>query len=213
MFKRRDKLPTGARLRALVWPRSGWKRALQYLRLRVNRIPDSPSRIGRGIAAGVASSFTPLFGLHLPLAMAIAWVIRGNVIASLLGCLISNPLTFPFIAFASLECGRRILGHGHNPNTDSDSLVGMFGHAMSQLGHNLIAPFTGATVHWGHLHAFFEGVFLPYLVGGTVPGLICGLVSYGLTRWLVAAYQARRRVKLRARLEAARARLDTREQH
>lgn len=203
IFKRRDKLPFGQRLRGLFWPKRGWSRAITYLRLRMNRIPDTPDRISRGVVAGVLASFTPLFGFHFVVAAAIAWVLRGNVIAALLGTFAGNPLTFPFIAVASMEIGRRILGHGHT-NTDGDSLMRMFGQAASNLWDNFLAIFTSAPTHWHGLQSFLDGVFVPYLVGGAIVGCLCAIPCYLIVRSVIAAYQVSRRARLRARLEAAR---------
>ena len=45
-------------------------------------------------------------------------------------------------------------------------------------------------------------MFLPYLVGGIVPGLIAGLACYYLSLPVIAAYQKRRRGALAAKWEA-----------
>ena len=42
-------------------------------------------------------SFTPLLGLHFILALIFAYLIRGNLIAALIGTVVGNPLTFPII--------------------------------------------------------------------------------------------------------------------
>ena len=97
-----------------VWPRGGWRRAGQYVLHRLRRLPDPPHRIGRGVAAGVFISFTPLFGLHLIGAAALAWLIGGNILAALLATFIGNPVTTPFIAVLSVGLGRWMLGaEGH----------------------------------------------------------------------------------------------------
>ena len=42
-------------------------------------------------------SFTPLLGFHFVLAVIFAYLIRGNFIAALIGTVVGNPITFPFI--------------------------------------------------------------------------------------------------------------------
>ena len=59
--------------------------------------PASPNAIALGFACGSMVSFTPLLGLHFILAIVFAYLIRGNLIAALLGTIVGNPITFPFI--------------------------------------------------------------------------------------------------------------------
>ena len=58
------------------------------------------------------------------------------------------------------------------------------------------------------LITFFYNLFLPYLIGGIIPGLICGAVCYWTLGPLVAAYQERRRKKLKAIQDKRRAALE-----
>ena len=45
----------------------------------------------------------------LIIAPLVAWAIRGNIVAALLGTFVGNPLTFPFIAVLSVSLGRWML--------------------------------------------------------------------------------------------------------
>nr|WP_245398761.1 DUF2062 domain-containing protein [Oceaniglobus trochenteri] len=185
-------------------------RAAQYVAHRLRRLPDPAHKISRGLAAGVFVSFTPLFGFHFVTAAAIAWVMRGNILASILGTFAGNPLTFPIIATGSVELGSWMLGE-HSGNLNHPSVVSAFSYASLEIWHNLKAIFTAEPVRWGHLNEFFDRVFLPYLVGGIIPGVICGLVAYFASRPLITAYQKSRIKRLkknfakrRAAAEAAR---------
>ena len=77
IFKRRDKRLTFGRLKELLLPKKGWRRALDYFIHRVKRIPDTPHKIAIGIATGVFCSFTPFFGLHFFLAAFVPIFLRG----------------------------------------------------------------------------------------------------------------------------------------
>ncbi|MCH8168809.1 MAG: DUF2062 domain-containing protein [Proteobacteria bacterium] len=179
IFKRRDKPPLIERLREIVYPRKGLWRGLDYLRKRLHRLPDSPHRIALGFSCGAAVSFTPFFGFHIVIAAAVAWLLRGNILAAAFGTIVGNPLTFPFIAAFALETGWRILGTS--------------------------AGADGSDFSVGWLLDNIEHIFLPYLVGGILPGLFCGVVCYWFIGPIVAAYQGRRRRRLAARAEAWRA--------
>ncbi|WP_330448804.1 DUF2062 domain-containing protein [Paracoccus marcusii] len=52
-------------------------------------------------------NFTPLFGFHFLSAAAVAWIIRGNVLAALLATFVGNPVTLPFIALMSVSWAAR----------------------------------------------------------------------------------------------------------
>lgn len=200
MFKRRDKRSYLKIAQHIVYPRGGWGRAASYISYRLQRLPDPPSKIARGIAAGVFASFTPIFGLHFLAAGIIAVVVRGNLLAALLATFVGNPLTFPFIAAISIKTGEWIL------NVDSPVPLShvflAFSRASTQIWHNITSIVTDDVAHWDRLEIFFEGVFLPYLVGGIGPGLLAAGLSYALTRPVIAAYQKRRAGKARRDLKS-----------
>lgn len=181
------------------YPRGGWYRAARYVIHRLRRLPDPAHRISRGIAAGVFTSFTPLFGLHFLTAAGLAWIMRGNILAALLATFVGNPLTFPFIAEISISLGNTMLGLPQGLHLPELMLA--FGSATNDIWSNMIALFTDAEADWSGVHRFYHRVFLPYLVGGIAPGVTAGLVGYFLSNPLIHAYQRRRIKKLKERYE------------
>ena len=65
VFKRRESLSLGKRIREGILPEKGWSRAAEYMMARIKRLPDSPSNIAFGVAIGVFVSFSPFFGIHV----------------------------------------------------------------------------------------------------------------------------------------------------
>ncbi len=129
-------------------------RAGQYVVLRLRRLPDPAHKISRGIAAGVFTSFTPLFGFHFLTAVTLAWLLRGNMLAALLATFVGNPLTFPIIATVSVELGSRMLG---NPGgVPLHVVLSSFSYASLELWGNLKAIFTPELTHWGRMEYFFD---------------------------------------------------------
>ncbi|WP_371170347.1 DUF2062 domain-containing protein [Aliiroseovarius sp. 2305UL8-7] len=181
------------------YPRGGWYRASRYVIHRLRRLPDPAHRISRGIAAGIFASFTPFYGLHFFTAALIAWVIRGNVLASLLATFVGNPLTFPLIAELSVNLGNAMLGHSSNVHLPE--IFAQFAGATSDIWANIGAMFTDKVADWSRFSRFFDRVFLPYLVGCIFPGLIAAIAGYALSNPLIHAYQRRRIKKLKARYE------------
>lgn len=196
VFKRRTPKTTYQWFKEALYPRGGWTRAFWYVTYRMRRLPDPAHKISRGIAAGVFTSFTPLFGFHFVLAAALAGMMRGNILAAILATFFGNPLTFPLIVAVSMEVGSWLLGR---PSLPLPMVFEAFTAATLDLWHNMIAIFTPATTHWHGLFRFFDGVFLPYLVGGILPGIASGLAAYFLSNPLIIAYQKRRVARLKKR--------------
>jgi uncharacterized protein (DUF2062 family) len=204
VFKRRDPKSWPRAASDLLWPRGGWTRAFHYVKHRVRRLPDSPERIARGIWAGVFTTFTPFYTMHFFIAALIAWVLRGNILASLMATFFGNPLTYVPIGIASLTTGHWLLGTQMEEG-EHRSFGGKFVDAGADLWHNFLAAFTDARADWHGLSVFYHEVFFPYMIGGIIPGVVCASISYYLAVPVIRAYQKRRKGAIKAKLEALKA--------
>ncbi len=198
MFKRRDRRPIWKIVLEALWPRGGWGRAARYVRLRLNRLPDPPDRIARGIFAGVLTTFTPFYGFHFFTAALIAWVMRGNILAAILSTFFGNPLTYVPIGVVSMKTGYWLLGLEADP--DHGSLGKKFVKAGEDLWRNLLSVFTPEHADWSHLRIFYDEVFFPYMIGGIIPGIVCGIIAYYISMPLITAFQNRRKGVIKAKL-------------
>jgi len=182
LFRRRVELHPLRKLRETFWPSAGWKRAFQYGWRRVWRLSGTPHAIALGIAAGIFASCTPFVGFHILIAMLVAWVLRGNLIASALGTFVGNPLTFPAIWFVVYEVGRYMVGAPAGPDPDIAETL------QSDRAFDMILP-----------------LLVPLTVGSVPVGIVLGSIGYVVTRSGVEAYQVRRRRRLteRASLNAS----------
>ena len=187
MFRRRVELHPLRKLRETFWPSAGWKRAIQYGWRRVWRLSGTPHAISMGIAAGVFASCTPFIGFHILIAMLIAWVLRGNLIASAIGTFAGNPLTFPAIWFVVYEVGRYMVGAPVAANPDIAETL------QSDRAFDMILP-----------------LLVPLTVGAVPVDIVLGGVGYVMTRSGVEAYQVRRRRRLAEREQAPAPFLDPR---
>jgi uncharacterized protein (DUF2062 family) len=210
VFKRRTRKSYLRIAAELLWPRGGWKRSSLYVVHRIRRLPDPAHRISRGIFAGVFVTFTPLYGLHFLAAWLLAVMIRGNVLAALLATFFGNPVTFPIIAAVSVELGAWMLGL---PPVPLPKVVSSFSLASVELWSNLTAVFTSATADWSQMGIFLRYVFVPYAVGGILPGIIAGLVAYYASYPLILSYQRGRIHRLRERFEKRRQAIDAARTH
>ena len=195
VFKRRDKLHWVETLRSYILPRAGWRRTLIYLGHRLRRIPDSPTRIARGVAFGVFTSFSPFFGFHIILALLLAKILRGNLIAALAGTAIGNPLTFPFIIGGALKLGTFVLGRDP-ANHDLKRVGRAFREAFDALWESFKAIFGFGHNQMAGMKGFFSEVMLPYFIGGTLLGLAFAILAFYITKPLILAYQKLRRKNL-----------------
>lgn len=210
LFKRRKPRSYGRMASDMIYPKGGWRRAATYVLHRVRRLPDQPHRIGRGVAAGVFVSFTPLFGLHFVAAAGVAWLIGGNILAALLATFIGNPVTFPFIAVLAVSLGRELLGLGGAPSPQR--IFGEFARASNELWHNIRSIIGPEEAHWGHLAEFLRHIYWPYLVGGILIGLAASIAAHYLTVPVIRAYHRRREKKMAeriARVQASRGSIPT----
>jgi uncharacterized protein len=203
VFKRRTPRSYRRVLAESFWPKGGWARAASYVWHRVRRLPDAPHRIARGVFAGIFISFLPLFGLHFVGAALIAWVIRGNILASLLATFVGNPITFPLIAWSALETGYFMIGGELRLSMARVAID--FGMASQQIWQNFLSVFGPEPANWDRLSRFWREVFWPYFLGGIPTGIVAGIVGYYLTLPLLGAYQAARKTRLVRRLELRRA--------
>jgi uncharacterized protein (DUF2062 family) len=132
MFDRRIPRTLLTKLREVIWPRMGWRRALVYYWRRLQRVPGTPESIAAGFACGAAASMMPLMGLHFILAALFALALRSSIIASAFGTIVGNPWTFPFIWLGTYKLGGFFLGVDHEIEGDR-----LFLRMFAQMGRAL----------------------------------------------------------------------------
>ncbi|MEM8789089.1 MAG: DUF2062 domain-containing protein [Pseudomonadota bacterium] len=187
-------------MRDALYPPTGWRRAVEYFAHRLKRLPDSPHKIALGFACGVFVSFSPFFGLHFVYAALCALVVRGNVLAACIGTFVGNPLTFPFMATSALTVGGYLFNMKGEPKSFAALTDAFFG-AFSGLWQSMLSLVGYGEPAWEKLATFWSELFMPYWVGGLLPGFITAAAVYFLARPLIAAYQTRRKSRVLARAQ------------
>ncbi len=175
LFSRHIKKSFNQRARDFIWPRIGWKRVLTYYKKRLFRISDTPHAIAAGLASGIAVSFTPFIGFHLLFAAGLSILTRGNVIASVIGTLIGNPATFPFIWLGTYYLG--------------GTLLGLETHASHLSGG----------VSYEFLKENFFNIFIPMSLAGILVGAIAWFTSYSLFEKAIEKYQHHKQRRMLAK--------------
>lgn len=180
LFRRRHPLRFHQKLHHFVWPKRGWGRALRYYGKRLLRLSGTPHSIAAGFAVGVALAMTPFIGFHYLLCFVAAFLVRGNVLAAVLGTTIGNPLTFPVIWIGTYETGNIILGW-----------FGRAGNAKTaeELTQRLLTD---------SLHNIWP-VIEPMLVGCIPVAIVTGGIAYVAVFFAAQAFQTSRRERFAIR--------------
>ncbi|MDP8254129.1 MAG: DUF2062 domain-containing protein [Candidatus Alcyoniella australis] len=122
----------------------------------------SPWRIGLAVAAGVIIGLTPFYSLHTLMTLGLAYALRLNKLASLLGTQVSNPIIALPVIYACVHVGNRILyGAWYHVSFSDFSLVQA------------------------------KVLFLDWLVGGLVLGVLLGTLLGLFSAWLVVRRRKR----------------------
>ena len=129
---------------------------------------NSPQGIALGAGIGAFISVLPVYGLHTVLVILAAIIVRpANKIAIFLGTNLSIPPTVPFITWAGYEIGRFIL-KGNLPPLSWE----FFKHLT-----------------FGKITSLYGPLFL----GSLILGVICAVVVYGLTFFVVKKIKEKNR--------------------
>jgi uncharacterized protein (DUF2062 family) len=153
-----------ARAQNFIWPNMGLRRAWTLLVHRMARLSVGPHAIALGFAAGAFVSCTPFIGFHFILAGFLAFTLRASILASAIGTVVGNPLTFPFIWLAAYNLGAALLGRAAKAELLIDLPSNSGGIANE-----------GFLVQVPMLWRIIEPVFLPLVIGGIPIGLVCAV--------------------------------------
>ena len=114
---------------------------------------------------------------------------------------VCNPLTFALIAASSITLGNRLLGtQPLNGPENRDMFIGM-GEFFSSIWENLHALIVGNERDWSYFLNFLSELFVPYMIGGTILGLIFGFIIARICHLLIIAYQKRRKASVMKRIQ------------
>jgi uncharacterized protein len=181
LFRRKKPATLSGRLREFLWPRKGFFRGVRYLSMRVLRLSSSPHSIAVGVAAGAASSATPFIGFHILIALAVAYLLSGNLIAAGIATALANPLTIPVILVATYEVGVMILGKGGGGALTGEHILHMLSHL--ELAH------------------LWEPLLKPMLIGSVPVAAASAALFYAVALYFAKLFQSRRQVRRSGRAQ------------
>ncbi len=184
LFRRREPIDFIKRVRLWLWPRRSFSRSFCYIRKRILRISATPHKVALGFAIGIFLACSPLFGMHIVLAIFLSWLLRANFAAAIIGTIFSNPLTFLLIVMADYKIGYFCLSFFSNVNEISLSQIRTLFDGLSLSNFSLL--FKGA----------WDSIMRPMILGGTLLGAILGSLSYISVYRAIARFQKKRYQKI-----------------
>ena len=141
------------------------KRASLFYFLELVRVKDTQDKLAIGFACGSMVSFTPFIGFRFLLAVFLAYLLRGNIVASLIGTFVGNPFTFPFIWIFIYKVGNIFF-----KNDQNFSLELTFQSLFDQ----------------GYV------ILIPMLMGSLIVSIPIWLISYYTVKFLILSFKKRR---------------------
>ncbi len=169
-------------LRVAIWPRRSFGRSIRYVGLRIMRLGGSAHGLALGVAIGVFIATLPILGIQFLLAGLLAWALRGNVPAALLGTFWANPLSLPLLWLGSHWLGSIVIG---GPSLHAHEL-------MATLDQMRLTLFTPGKQTLSAVYALLWPVWKPLLIGSIPIAALCAVIFYGLTFNLIGGYRAGR---------------------
>ena len=131
-------------------------------------LDDTPHRIALGMAIGIFIAWTPTVGFQMMLAVPLAYILRANRVASLIGVYLSNPITFLPMYWLDYHLGAMLLG---NPLTFDEFREILMSDDWGQWW-------------WGLLNVGIELAAAIWL-GGLILGACFGVLGYIGIHWFV----------------------------
>lgn len=114
-------------------------RAIAEMHYQLRTEGDTPIRAAASIWVGVIIGCSPLYGLHLPMIVAVAKLFKLSRFKAYLAAHVNNPLTFPFLIWSEVAVGRWLFT-GRWPRLAIDELTSI---RLWDLGRDL---FVGSLV-------------------------------------------------------------------
>lgn len=126
-------------------------------------LDSHPGHIAAGFAVGVFISFTPFFGLHTPLAIAAAFLLRLNKLTCITGAWVNTPITVVPILGVSYKLGAFLRGR---PIKELPVAAGLEWHNLERYAKSLI-------------------------LGSSILGFFAAIIAYFFCYYLVIRFRAK----------------------
>ena len=160
-----------------------FKNLILYSLQQIRATSSSIESVCGGLAIGAAICVTPFFGLHIITTIGLCRIFGYNTAAGVLGTFVSNPLNIPFIIYISYDIGVYILEALTSMTFDYNA------NLISELKLFVKSFFDSDVMN----NNIFNLVFLPIFIGSLPIGIVCGVVTYYVSKKLIIYYDTKGR--------------------
>lgn len=161
LFRRRDPESFYKRARKSLFLDGSAIRSIRYSFKRMLRLSASPHKIALGAAVGGFWACSPFLGAQFLFSWLSAWAVRGNIPAALLGTMLANPFTIPFILGLDYKIGYFLASFIFDFNIQEDiltNLADLYHHFRFEELKPLLLPLLSGSVVLGG--AFFVFIYI-----------------------------------------------------
>lgn len=134
--------------------------------IKFKKLHGDPHYVAMGMSIGVFISLTPTVPLHTVLAVGLSFILRGSKAAAAIGVWFSNPVTMPFLYYASYKAGAFLIAKPMDPH-----VTGMTMAELLDLGLEMT---------------------IAAIIGGILLGIPPAIAVYFITRKVVSNYPFRK---------------------
>ena len=177
---------------------------LRFVKFRILHVDDSPQRIARGIAIGFFTAYLPVFGLHMLIALMLAWLLRANKVLAVLAVWICNPFTFLFIYYPAYRLGHLVLPFfKEKPQTEAELELAQMQSLLNQtFSLDMMLPNLFDAAYWKQVASVFTQIGLETFIGGLILGILVALIGYRIAFYFIIGYRTRKQSRKTARNRA-----------
>jgi len=164
------------------------KFSLGYIYVKLVKQAGTPDYIARGVAIGLMVGMVVPFGLQMPIAIVLAFILKAAKIPSLACTWVTNHLTIFFLYPVQCWIGSYLIG---NPLQ------------LEKVEKQLKTVINERT--WASLNALGGQIVASFFVGGFLFGIILAVPGYFLSLYWVKKYRELKEKKLKCRQEKLKA--------
>ena len=144
----------------------------------------TPARHAVAVALGAFIGCLPLYGLHLPLCLGTAHLVRVNKLLCYLAAYINNPLTGPWITLAELELGHLVRHGTMMPLTlESARAASLWGLGADLVLGSLLVSAAAGLLSGFLTFAWLHATRVPPRVGALIESAARPYVRSGMRHW------------------------------